>query len=629
VNTSPSNPTTVDSPGDDPEGRRTGDSAGRQRKGSLSVLETALIPRSASVDDEWAGDPALDERELEELIRAACEAQTAHDKRVDAGGATMTVPGRTPHPALRRGTRLEGGQLCILEALDAGGMGEVYLAWHEILNDEVVVKVSQAPAMEARFRHEIELQNKLGAHPQIVAVKTAGQFEGRSYLMMDYASGVDLGRYVAAHSPLPWQEACAYIRQAAVGLAHAHHRGVVHRDLKPRNLIRTEADESIKILDWGLALRLDQASADEDARLTQSGIILGTPDYIAPEQISNPATVGPASDLYSLGCTLYELLTGHPPFHDHSNKLMAHLESPSPALPPQLGVPEGVERVLRRLLAKRAKDRYGSAREFEEALGEAVRRAEDGRRPRPFVLQHPGLAAGLIGAVATVAAIAVFAQFDRKRADKHPIPTPAPPLPPVMADLQTLVKVDRHGNLLDLRDAVPLRTGDLLWIECRVPRGWRASAFWFDTESRLTELAPIGHEPDGSFERFSYPVDGATTLVGPEGTEFIFVCARPSDAPRLDEVAALFPQARPWPDLADQELILLDRERVAVWTPSKHSVPRGGGPLQASAARELERTVEHLRLALAERFDSVAGVIFPHRDPVPESESDPPAAPLE
>jgi hypothetical protein len=138
-------------------------------------------------------------------------------------------------------------------------------------------------------------------------------------------------------------------------------------------------------------------------------------------------------------------------------------------------------------------------------------------------------------------------------------------------------------------------------------------------------------------ERFSYPVAGATTLVGPEGTEFIFVCARPSDPPRLDEVAALFTEGRPWPRLdevaalftegrpwprlADQELILLDHERVAV------EVRRGGGPVQASAARELERTVEHVRRALADRFDSVAGVIFPHRDPVPES--DPPPASLE
>jgi serine/threonine-protein kinase len=176
------------------------------------------------------------------LIRTVWQARTAHGDRAGAREETATAPGRTPHPALGRGTRLEGGELCILEALDAGGMGEVYLAWHETLNDEVVIKVSQAPAMEARFRHEIELQNKLGAHLQIVAVKTAGRSDGRYYLMMEYVPGVDLGRYVQDHGPLPWREACAYARQAALGLAHAHDRGVVHRDLKPRNLIRSEVD---------------------------------------------------------------------------------------------------------------------------------------------------------------------------------------------------------------------------------------------------------------------------------------------------------------------------------------------------------------------------------------------------
>ena len=322
---------------------------------------------------------------------------------------------------MRRGTRLEGGHLCILEAIDAGGMGEVYVAWHEILNDEVVVKVSQAPAMEARFRHEIELQNKLGAHPQIVAVKTAGRFDGRYYLMMEYVPGVDLGRYVAAHGPLPWREACAYARQAALGLAHAHDRGVVHRDLKPSNLIRNEVDRSIKILDWGLARRLDRGSPDEDARLTQPDTILGTPDYIAPEQVCDPATAGPAGDLYSLGCTLHELLTGRPPFRDHPNKLMAHLEAPIPALPAGHGVPTEIEGVLRRLLAKRPEDRYRSAREFVKALDDAAPAATDRHPTRrwPPKRRHVVLAAGLIAAVAACSMIAMLARPDRGQPPKE------------------------------------------------------------------------------------------------------------------------------------------------------------------------------------------------------------------
>jgi serine/threonine-protein kinase len=330
--------------------------------------ETELIPEPDHLGGEGDGASTVELSELLDLIRAAWQSRTMQGERADANRETETGPGHTPHPLLRPGTRLEGGMLCILEPIDAGGMGDVFLAWHEALNAEVVVKVARDPAMEARFRHEIELQNRLGSHPHIVAVKTAGRFSDCSYLMMEYVPGLDLKRYIREHGPLPWREAWACIRQAALGLAHAHAQGVVHRDLKPSNLIRQEADGSIKILDWGLARRSDGTSPDENQRLTQPGTILGTPDYIAPEQIDDPEQVGPASDLYSLGCTLYELLTGRPPFHQHGNKLQAHLNAPIPTLPAELGVPPGVDRVLRRLLAKRADRRYGSAQELVEAL---------------------------------------------------------------------------------------------------------------------------------------------------------------------------------------------------------------------------------------------------------------------
>jgi hypothetical protein len=412
-------------------------------------------------------------------------------------------------------------------------MGEVYLAWHEILNDEVVVKVSQAPAMEARFRHEIELQHKLGAHPQIVAVKTAGQFEGRYYLMMEYVPGVDLGRYVAAHGPLPWPEACASIRQAALGLAHAHDRGLVHRDLKPRNLIRTEGDGSIKILDWGLARRLDRASADEDARLTQPDRILGTPDYIAPEQIGNSATAGPASDLYSLGCTLYELLTGCPPFHDHANKLLAHLESPIPALPPELGVPDGVERVLRRLLAKRAKDRYGSAREFEEALGEAVRGVEESGHPQPWIWRLAGLAAGLIGAVAIFAVWQFVVRPDGKR-PTSPIPASAQRPLRVTSLSVRHYRVQGHNRLDDLGpvgaggDAVLI--GDDVRVEVRLSEPAYAYLLALNTDGSVQLGLPESEAqpPPCTDQLVLYPsrADYFTLTEGPGVQAFAVVASR-------------------------------------------------------------------------------------------------------
>jgi hypothetical protein len=554
-------PPADESPGDDAVGGREYRPVDRDRAGRAPVPEAEPNRRPDSAGDTCAEGLNLDEGEVTALIREVWQARTAHGDRAGAREETATAPGGTPHPALARGTRLEGGELCILEALDAGGMGEVYLAWHETLNDEVVIKVSQAPAMEARFRHEIELQNKLGAHPQIVAAKTAGRSDGRYYLMMEYVPGVDLERYVRDHGPLPWREACAYARQAALGLAHAHHRGVVHRDLKPRNLIRSEVDGSIKILDWGLARRLDRASAEEDARLTPPSSILGTPDYIAPEQIDDPATVGPSSDLYSLGCTLYELLTGCPPYHASPNKLMAHLEAPIPALPSELGVPRGVERMLRRLLAKRVRDRHGSAQEFVDALDAAVA-AEESGRPQPRVWRGAGLAAGLIGAVAILVVIAIDRRPGRgtgaparpAQLDPGPVIQPlnrtaSDPLP-LTGELTVRVWTPgsggKRGWKIEEPGTLPVLPGEWVHLEARLNRPAYAYLLWLDGQGRVASLYPWS---DRKFE--SRPV-GEVALVevhspaelskgwelkGPSGLETALLLVRRTPLPPDTDLA--------------------------------------------------------------------------------------------
>ena len=129
-----------------------------------------------------------------------------------------------PRPMLPAGTTLEDGNLRIRERIGAG-MGEVYLAWHEIAKAQVVVKVSRQAEMEARFQHEIELHHRLGSHPQIVAAKNAGRFNDRFYLTMEYVPGMDLGRYVAVHGPIPYSEASKYVHSTALGLAHCARQG--------------------------------------------------------------------------------------------------------------------------------------------------------------------------------------------------------------------------------------------------------------------------------------------------------------------------------------------------------------------------------------------------------------------
>lgn len=351
-------------------------------------------------------------------------------------------PGHPGGASLPRGTRLEGGLLWIIDPIDSGGMGQVYLAWHEVLNTDVAVKVANDPAMEARFRREIELQHRLGGHPHIVGVRTAGRHDGRPYLVMEYVPGMNLERYVRANGPLPYREACAYIRQAALGLGHAHDRGLVHRDIKPSNLLRGEEGPTvtIKVADWGLARRTDQSPSDEGGSMTRPGTLLGTPDYISPEQILDPSAAGPASDLYSLGCTFHYFLTGRPPFGAHHDKLAAHLKARVPNLPDALGIPSGVEAILIRLLDKRAEGRYRSAQDLVEALDRSIECPSPSPPPRRDRRRVSLASVAVLAAVA----LAVFLHYRtrsipaphpsstvtanvKNQGKSIPVPTPPPP----------------------------------------------------------------------------------------------------------------------------------------------------------------------------------------------------------
>src|SRR5262249_44190210 len=147
----------------------------------------------------------------------------------------------------------------------------------------------------------------------------AGEADGRLFFAMEYVEGTDLYRLVKARGPLLVAMACDCVRQASLGLQHIHERGLVHRDIKPANLFLTDKGSVVKLLDLGLA-RLSELVAEEDSdtsTLTKYGTVMGTPDFIAPEQVTDSHTADIRADLYSLGCTLYYLLTGKPPFPGH------------------------------------------------------------------------------------------------------------------------------------------------------------------------------------------------------------------------------------------------------------------------------------------------------------------------
>jgi hypothetical protein len=287
------------------------------------------------------------------------------------GDAPVAIPGpsRAPDPmpvgvppALRDHPRYR-----VLEVLGVGGMGAVYKAEHRMMERVVALKVighvlSWRKDMVDRFHREVKAAAML-SHPNIVAALDAEQAGDTHFLVMEFIEGTDLARRVSRVGPLPVAEACDYARQAALGLEHAREHGMVHRDIKPQNLMRTPKGV-IKILDFGLALFAGKlGSGSPDSSPTGPGAFLGTVDYMAPEQADDAHGVDIRGDIYSLGCTLYFLLTGRPPFPTGSviQKVMAHAEKePVPLAELRGDLPPGLADVIRKMMAKAPEGRYST-----------------------------------------------------------------------------------------------------------------------------------------------------------------------------------------------------------------------------------------------------------------------------
>jgi serine/threonine protein kinase len=222
----------------------------------------------------------------------------------------------------------------ILGTLGSGGTGIVFKAEHRPLERTVVLKIihkslTDRPKAIERFRQEAKAAARLN-HPNIVEAFDAERAGDLHFLVMEYLGGRNLDELVRSKGPLPVALACEIVRQAALGLQHAHERGMVHRDLKPHNLLSTAAGQ-VKIVDFGFARFCSEYSGSS---LTAPGVVLGTPDYFAPEQALDARRADIRADIYGLGCTLYFLLAGRPPFPEGSplQKLMAHQERTPPSL---------------------------------------------------------------------------------------------------------------------------------------------------------------------------------------------------------------------------------------------------------------------------------------------------------
>jgi tRNA A-37 threonylcarbamoyl transferase component Bud32 len=268
-----------------------------------------------------------------------------------------------------------GERYRVLERIAAGGMGQVYRAVHSRITSLFAVKVlygdiAHDPQMRSRFEREAEAMSALQSRHIVRVVDFGESPEGLLYLVMEYLDGTSVSAAIARGGAIGAPRAADIARQIARGLAHAHERGVVHRDLKSANvMLITEDDEPdvARILDFGIA-RIQQA-----APLTEAGMVLGTPEYMAPEQFRDASSADARTDLYALGVILYEMLSGRTPFEATSLAAIAtaHVHDQPPPISrrnPSVEVARDLEAVVMRLLAKSPEDRYASARALVEAL---------------------------------------------------------------------------------------------------------------------------------------------------------------------------------------------------------------------------------------------------------------------
>jgi hypothetical protein len=280
---------------------------------------------------------------------------------------------------LGRGRNLRLGQYVVLDRLGEGGMGTVFKGHDPGNNRLVALKVARSEAMRnpediRQFWWENQVMARL-SHPNIAKTFGAGEDGDRRFFAMEYIDGTDLDKMSRQVGPLPIAQACDLIRQAALGLQHAHDHKLVHRDIKPANLLQATSGSGrgaavpvIKLIDWGLA---DLRGKDESGSPLPKGEMVGTIDYMAPEQATDPGTADIRADIYSLGCTLFQLLTGKPPFP--SGSLMQKLVKHQQVEPPTLyslrpDVPSGLQEVMSKLLAKQPSDRYQTPGEVATAL---------------------------------------------------------------------------------------------------------------------------------------------------------------------------------------------------------------------------------------------------------------------
>lgn len=362
---------------------KSASSAGASSPPSAAQASTFSSPPTPSKPPPLSAGSSHRQTNIGELVQPPAPVEPG----LEDAKTVIRKPGKSPVPPIDRAARtpaeiakvLVGEQLnqYFLEALiGGGGMGAVFRAHDQRLDRIVALKVvpfvGNDPELGRRFRNEAQNAAKLD-HPRIARVFDAGDYDDWHYIVFEYIDGINLRDLVQDHGVLSLDDAVVFTSQVAEALDHAAQRGIVHRDIKPSNVL-VSGDGSVKLVDMGLA-RSDNLDLSED--MTASGVTLGTFDYISPEQAFDPRDADIRSDLYSLGCTLYFMLTGEPPYTGGTmlQKLISHGKTPPPdprSLRPDL--PDEVIAVMHRMMAKNPETRYQNARDLLADLNELAYR---------------------------------------------------------------------------------------------------------------------------------------------------------------------------------------------------------------------------------------------------------------
>lgn len=513
------------------------------------------------------------------------------------------------------------GKYMVIELLDEGGQSLVYRALDPDLKREVVIKLNRSPmSASASGRDALLEQGKLVArleHPHLDRVYELGFDQGRPFLVMQYAAGLNLTQRVS-RQPLTHLQQAALVAQVARAVAAAHAQGIIHRDIKPANIMVDPSGQP-RLIDFGMAWLRDVWAGDGD----EAAGLSGTPQYMAPEQARGEA-VDHRSDIFALGAVLYALLTGKAPFSAatrlQSLQRARNCELDAAALSGR-GIPRRLRRICLRALQARPDARYQAATDLAGDLERYVR----SRRHRVYVAA--AAAAVLVAAgIVWLTSPPDFGLSAARTAGKVPL---APPQPadadlagavaattPQSGEAEELqIRVWQNDRAFPLHTAVPLRSGDDLSIEWRLPAGHFGTLFWFDTEGGLNQLTATGPAGPDSSVTFQWPEPGkSNVLEGPPGTEVIFLCSSTSAPPRLQDVKDLLPGREPWPELTGPSLLVFDSHKVEL----RGARLRGPGATNRDRPEELVRLrADALRQRLAEKFPLVQGVAFGHVQPQP------------